>query len=505
MSQKRGKATVAGIVGTLAVLALTASAIVLSADIPLSGASAAAPSAQSAQTHTVGQTLVSSYCPSQISVAADASSKNSGFAQSQGDLASSSQYAAVGNVYGATLGEFGKSAASALTVNGSGSSASILSQSTAAAAHVFQTTVISPADGTGALASTASWASTGDVRGLASTSCVQARSTARFLVPSTKAGTTNTLTLANPSDKPTVVSVQAWGASGSGPMRLGTGAQTAVAAHSTAAVDVNAAAANQDAAFLTVTSSVEPVYSIVKSTAADGLTPKGVEDVPALTEPQSTAVLPGLRGGEGVILRTFADKAATVKVSWLTESGMNPAKTFTQKADRVMNIGLGAAPAKAHALLIEASAPIEASASAVSNGEGGQSDFAILSAAASVPLAGAATVDGTSGAIVVANPGSTSQKVSLTGIDSHGAAVGAHDVEVGAHSAQSIDVAQAVPGAKVVKLSQGKDGSVAWALSESVDSLAKAKVAGTAVVMPTSLMAQSSQVTAVRTPLASVQ
>lgn len=504
--QKQGMSLAASILSAVVILAASASLVAFSADIPLGAASHAAESAVNDQNHAVSQTLLSSYCPSQLGLADAGSYGDSAFSQSQGDLTSAAQYVATGNVYGATLGEFGKQNATALKVNGTGENAAIVANGNSAAAHVFQITILSPSDGTGAFAATASWASTGDVSGLAATSCARTLKTASFLIPSTKTGTANVLTIANPSAKPTVVSIQAWGTETSGALRLGTGARTSVAAHSSEEIDLNAVAANQNAVFLTVASSVEPVYSIVKSSVADSLTSKGVEDVPAMdSQAQTSVVLPGLSEGQKVSVRTFAHEDSMVKVSWLSDAGMSAAKTIAQKADQVSSVDLGAAPAKTHALLVEASAPVDASASAVSDGQNGQADFAIISPAASTKISGAAVPDSTADSIVLANPSAQPQKVSLSGIDAKGTPIAAQDVDVAAHSAQSVSLAQVVPGAKAVKVSQGESGSVAWALTASVDSLAKAKVAGIAVVMPTSLMADNVSVTSVRTPLASVQ
>ena len=92
----------------------------------------------------------------------------------------------------------------------------------------------------------ASWASNGDIAGVAASTCINTQLNQSFLISGTKEGTTQQLLIANPTDKSTTVQLSMTGTE-PGQIVMATQSSVVVGAGEQRTVDLAAAAPNQDA------------------------------------------------------------------------------------------------------------------------------------------------------------------------------------------------------------------------------------------------------------------
>lgn len=485
------------ILSALIVVGITVAGLTTSSLVSLADSPSTIPPAKPQK---VSQTLLSTYCPAQLGLRDQGSYGDSEFTASQGDLSSAAHYAALGSVYDATLNSVsGKKLA---TLN-TGNDSQVLGGRNAAAPGILDTTLLSAQAGTGSLASVASWASQGDVQGLASTNCVGAALTSSFLVPATTTGNVNTLVVANTSDKPTSVDVEIWGAASGQPIASSTDSTLTVAANSEKILDLSAAAPDQKGLFITVSSEVVPVFSVVQTSEASGLTSRGVEYSSGLNASSGIAMMPGLSKGQQVSLRAFSKQRQTAKISWVGTDGAKRTKSVTLPAHQVAIDDVGTVPDDATSLQVQTQSDAYLSAQ-VSVAGSKQQDYAMLVAPSPVTHSGLTLPDGLTASLVIANSGSTPADVTLRGFGKDGARVATQKLTVGSGSSTSVKWDDKLKDAVTVSMTTTSK-TVTWAAPLSSPSLAGAGVAQASVLQATSLMPQKATVTAERSTLVSAQ
>lgn len=495
----RGKVWTFSIISGLAVVALSAASIV---GPPLvNGIDPVGENASARISQKVSQTLLTSYCPSQVSLNDQESYGDSEFSVSQGDLSSAKRFAAIGSVYSSSLNSLSSEKVSD-AVEGDDSFA--LGGLKAEEPTVLSSTLLSAEKGTGSTGTVASWASSGDVQGLAATRCTGSALTSSFVVPSTTTGNTSTLVVANTSDKPTSVSVELWGASSQGSIAASTDSTLTVAAHSEKTLNLSAAAADQEGLFVMLTSKVVPVYSVVKVTSASGLTSKGVEYAGASSKISGTTSLTGVHEGQKMTVRAFSQKSQTVQVTWTGENDEKEAKEIVVEAGKLASVDLGSVPQGMNALRVESAEGLYVSATALNDAEG-QQDFSVLSPNAAVASSAVTIPDGTNASLTIANEGNKKQEVSFQGIDSSGKIVGTKKRSISGMRSVSVPLDDIGSSVVTVVLTVPDDSHIVWSASLGVKALTDAKVSAAAVVEPTSLMPQTSVVTSTRSPLVSAR
>lgn len=157
-------------------------------------------------------------------------------------------------------------------------------------------------------------------RGLALASCVPVQSEWRFVGVSALPGRVDELLLANPTDSPAVVSLALDGPAG--PIEL-VGAGVVVQPGGQEIVRIDALMPGIEFGALHVATSGGVVAAALRSTAIDGLTPLGVEFLPAAAAPSTVQVVPGVPGGGGdrELVLAAGDQDSVVQVDLLTTKG----------------------------------------------------------------------------------------------------------------------------------------------------------------------------------------
>lgn len=442
----------------------------------------------SALEQTVSQRMVETYCPARMSLADTSQYGDSEFQVSQGDVASSSRYSAFGAIYRSTVS----------TLSGENSNDLKDSDPTdESAVHVMvgnadqgsllqQTQLLEASQGTGVASATASWASQGDLRGLAATSCADSSLTHAFLLPGTQTGWSQQIVVANSSSQATSVSVQVWGTSQTGGLTLATSGSLTVNADGETVYDLSAAAANQDGLYVTLTSQRTPVHALVRVVAMNGLTAQGSDYVAETSEASQMIAIAGVKGVSSARVLLFADQNTSVSLSWITPNGLVAATSHDVTASQVGVVDLGAPPADAVGVGVTADQPVRASVVVTRNGDGGQSDFAVLSSGEQSVYSAAAVPDQVEASLAVSNVTRADTSVTFDGYDADGRHVGAKDVTLGANCAQTISLSDLGDNVAVVRLHDERQ-TVSWNVMLQRQSLADAGVGAVAAIGSTPL------------------
>lgn len=443
---------------------------------------------ESAASHRIVQRLLESYCPARMSLPDSTDWGDDEYRASEGDLATSSSFAAFGSVYAATVTPFASSGGDALSLKAPSNPRSVdamVGRDTNGVARLFDANLLKASNGSGHAGVIASHASKGDLRGLSAATCTVPAVRQSFLVPGTTTGHSQRMTIANPSSKATTVSVRVIGTSSSGAMGLATSGTVSVAAGDEAVIDLSAAASGQDGLYVTLTSDAMPVAAYVSSVHVDGLTPKGSDVTMPASAASTRNVIPSIAEGDAVSLYVYGTSSGDVDLSWVTDDGLSAIGGKHVGANRVTVLDLGTAPKGAHGILATGSDAFVAAARAVRGGADGQEDFASLPAVTPSTSAGVALPDGLDATITLVNTTGDDATVSITSVDGTGKAGDADDVTIKANAATTVKA----EGNAVLVQDKGK--AVAWGVRLSGGGLDPAKVAGIAAYGPTALNARS--------------
>lgn len=487
--------------------------------------------------YPVNQTLASLYFPSQIGLNDQWTDNqlDGQFAKSVGNLTSQTQYVSVGHVYGSQL----------LTINNKGAfnnqvkpeqytlsqgAAALTPQSTSVQSHVYSTTLLEDKNGTGSFGTTASWASTGDVRGLAVSGGISLASQFAFLLPTTQTGSTNSLSIMNPSGKATNIRITVYGEGERQIVSQG-GLDSIVPPRSTKVFQLNTMAPQQKGVWLQVTSGISQVYAVVKSTHTNGATPAGVSYIPALEESKSQVFTANFSNATTTLFIYAPQQVKNMQATWLTDSGpqnvdlsssgmasmQNPQNDNSEdyegqspqvisqlSAHKVYQIPLKNIPGGAQGLVLKADNNFYSSVRLTTNTSSSSSDFAMLAPSSLREAEGAALVGGLNAQLIAANTSQKTATFSFTTINKSGNIVATQSFTLPAYSAETIVFSPQASNVRAVIISQ-KDPVIATGLALTAQSLTSAGIPQLAYLNFSSLESRTTDITVNNSPLTSVK
>ncbi|MBB2954970.1 hypothetical protein FHX77_000350 [Bifidobacterium commune] len=428
--------------GMITILLLVLMAVVLLLPIP-SWLADPANGGLGVASRQVSQTDLTYYCPSRMALSDSEKYGDSAFQQSEGDIASSARFAAFGSVYQATVGTVGAgSEADSKTLTGddsvNGAGVKTYSGSVDKGSNAFEARLLKAKSGTGAAASVASWASVGDLKGLSASTCVTPSLEQDFLLGPTTTGSTQQLSVANFSGKPTSLEIRIWSTKHGSPLQLSTGNVLNVGAHAEATQELSAAAPGNEALFVTVKSKETPIAAVVRNIELDGLSAKGSDYVAPLMPSAKRQYLPGISADDEVKLMARSARSTDLTLSWVDDQGDARAKTEHLDAGKVSIVELGKAPQNVSGLRTEADESVDVAAKVVRSSQS-DTDFTYVDSAGAFAESAIVQPDHTDGTLSLLNTSSESAKAALRGYDASGNPVGDKDIDVPANAGLNID------------------------------------------------------------------
>lgn len=413
-----------------------------------------------AVSETVSPKQITQYCPSQMVLADNDTYGDAAFHVSTGNLTSERTFAAFGAIFHAQTNTFASTNTDQAQVlqsqvnTSSTDAAYIAASSKAKDAVVFDTRVLNADAGTGAVGAIGSWASEGDLLGASASSCITPQLVQQFFVPSTATGNTQQLVIANPSDKPTTVDVNAWNTK-DGAIALATNSTVTVQAQAQTTVMLNAAAPNQEALYVRVQSADTAVSAFIRSIAMDGLTAQGNDFITPLTQTGTQQAMP-LGSTQGGVIHAFSQKDTTVALSWVTEHGLVALDTMHVAANKVATYTAKDAPDDAYAIYAQSDDQCALAMLISENGEQGQRDYAIVPASSAVSQSALALPNNLDATVTIVNMDGASSKVNVQGFDAQGQRVGSKEITIDANSASTLPVSDISEDAVALRIPDAK-------------------------------------------------
>ena len=279
-----------------------------------------------------------------------------------------------------------------------------------------------------------------------------------------------------------MVDVRVWGTEQSGALALSTGSTLTVAANAESVLSLSAAASGQKGLYVTVSSRQTPVSASVRVIRTEGLNPKGSDYAAAAGEASKELVFPAVAEGDKATLTVYAAGSGSLTAAWVGAAGQS---VHQYSGDRVTTIDLGDVPKDASALKITADTKVTADVTVSRDGNGNQSDFALIGAAQTDDRSAAVIPSGLDGRVSVVNASLSSKQMHMTGYDDKGAAVGEKTITVDAGAAASFDASDL--GKNVFAVAADGKG-LAWGVRLSSSAVSDAKLAGIAYIGATPLM-----------------
>ena len=315
-----------------------------------------------------------------------------------------------------------------------------------------------------------------------------------FLLPSTGTGSNQQLVLANPSSKPTTVSVEVYGTKNVGKMSLATSGNVTVRGNGQSTMDLSAAAPGQDGLYVKVTSESTAVAANVRVLVMDGLTPKGSDIAMPANAANTSNLIPSVRPGDKITLYLYSAKNTTIKASWVSDNGLISLDSHEVKGQQVSVIDLGSAPKGANGIQLDSDEPFTAAAKATLGGSSGQEDFALLPAVTPAKRSAVALPDGYDASLTLANTSTSDTTATVTFMNDDGSMGKSKDVNIKANSAVTMG------GKGVAAMVTCKNGDVAWGLRLTSSALAGRGIAGVSTVGPSKLGVRVAQITSTNDP-----
>jgi len=426
------------------------SAIVLVGASVYGATLATAPSDVQAQSgvhvETVARSELQSYCPERMQLADTAAYGDSQFQVSEGNISSQAVIAASGDVQLAAASSLDGITTTPLSAGAGAGALLVNSQAVDSASLLGDAFLTQATDGTGLFGTSASWATEGDLRGVAATQCVATATKQRVITPSTGSGWTEQLVLANPGSIATTVTLTAWGTSRAGSLSLATAATVTVPARGETTVSLGAAANGENALVVDIDSQAIPIAAVVRSVSADGLTPRGSDYAVATADASTQLLIPDVASLGDAQATLFSESDTTATLTWLTKDGASDATTVSLTGQQVKVADLGTVPDGAYALRVTAGEALNAQVVGTKSGDG-QSDFAISDAVETSHVTGLAIPSDTRATLVLSNTSSSDQVASLSCYDASGAPLATHQVTVPANGATTVDMSTLAGGA----------------------------------------------------------
>lgn len=286
--------------------------------------------------------------------------------------------------------------------------------------------------GTGLSASSASWASDGDLRGLSASSCVIPSRSQTFLVPEVDAGTSIRLVSVNSSAKPTIVQIRMWSVEhGSSVLGLSTGSTFTVDANSESTFDIAAAASLSKGLYVQVLSEQAPVASFMQYRRMQGLVVKGVDIIQPLESDCKSSIIPGVSQSDNAKLYIWSRKSSNVNISWMDDEGSKSIKNVPLQSQELKVIDLGKVPDKVSALKLDSNNPIASMVELNRKSDGGQEDVA---------FATRVNGEGYRAIVTPVNPEETSIYLASSGLDNTSVKLKAFDYKGDFLKDKTIDI-----------------------------------------------------------------
>lgn len=286
--------------------------------------------------------------------------------------------------------------------------------------------------GTGLSASSASWASDGDLRGLSASSCVIPSRSQTFLVPEVDAGTSIRLVSVNSSAKPTIVQIRMWSVEhGSSVLGLSTGSTFTVDANSESTFDIAAAASLSKGLYVQVLSEQAPVASFMQYRRMQGLVVKGVDIIQPLESDCKSSIIPGVSQSDNAKLYIWSRKSSNVNISWMDDEGSKSIKNVPLQSQELKVIDLGKVPDKVSALKLDSNNPIASMVELNRKSDGGQEDVA---------FATRVNGEGYRAIVTPVNPEETSLYLASSGLDNTSVKLKAFDYKGDLLKDETIDI-----------------------------------------------------------------
>lgn len=133
-------------------------------------------------------------------------------------------------------------------------------------------------------------------------------------------------------------------------------------------------------------------------------------------------------------LRAYVSQAASLNLSWITQSGVKSAGKRAMKANEVNVVELKDIPDDALALLVESDVDFQAAAG-IDASDDGSRDFAFVNAASPYAQSALALPAEVQAHVSMVNASSKSIELSLTAYDEHGEPAGTRDIHLEGDSA----------------------------------------------------------------------
>ena len=473
------------VLSIVSALLIVAMAAALAVHRPIEWKADVVTASSSRTSHMVSPRQVETYCPARMTIADTDEYGDSEYQASNGDVASSSRYAAFGSVLRSSvssMGSDGDSSVLSMQKGDSDDAVFMAAGNVDDGSRLQESRLSSAVDGTGSASSVMSWATKGDVKGVSAASCVTPELEQRFLVSGTKTGMTQQLVVANPSTKATSVDIKIWGAGKSGALALSTGATLVVGAGKETVMNLAAAASDQDALYVAVSSDDTPVAAVVRTVAMDGLTSKGSEYTVPNNTMSTTLAVAGLSAGDSASLYLFSKADAEITVSWTDGKGSKQAKQQSIEANRASVIDLGSVPKSATGLSIVADHPVSASAKITVSADGGQADFALFNAMEPLSVSAIAVPDKADATIGIVNVSSRQQTSTLTFYDDDGEPVGHRDIDVPAGASTVVKLSDVNKGNVAAVRLADSSSSMVCGMRVGQQDVSRAKLAGLSIV-----------------------
>ncbi|WEV74614.1 DUF5719 family protein [Bifidobacterium sp. ESL0798] len=474
-SRSRSASRVVLAVITVVVLVALIVAVVL---VPLPGWLVDSPKAGNATgAQQVDQTDLTYYCPSRMALSDNGKYGDSAFQSSEGNETSSARYSAFGSVYEASVGAVTDGSVAdnkKLTGDDTLDSATVKTYSGTVdqGSQAFETRLLKAKSGTGAAASVASWASEGDLKGLAASTCVVPALEQDFLLGPTTTGSTQQLSVANFSSKATSLQVQVWSTKHGSPLQLSTGNVVNIGANGETTLELSAAASGAEALFVKVKSKETPIAAVVRSVELDGLNAKGSDYAVPLSPASEKVYLPGVVGDDQVGVFARAEHDTDLSLSWVDGNGVSPAKTQHLEAGKVVPIDLGKAPDGVSGLQASAASPVNVTAKVTQNADSG-TDFAYVTPSQAFPQSALVVSDHTEATVMLLNTSDSATKATLRGYDASGKPVGDKQVSLPANAGASIAAKDVGDNAVMFTLKNGSNVSMGMRLTQPDVTVAK--------------------------------
>ena len=264
-----------------------------------------------------------------------------------------------------------------------------------------------------------------DVRGMVIDQCQPARGTSWFTVGATTVGESALLTVSNPSQQATQVTVSGWSATGP----LEETPTFTVSAQSTETVNLAAYFPENERLGIQVEATGPGAVSTIRTVGMDGLAPQGIDAITGTDTASNTVGLVGLEKDlEDPKLRLLnpGDNEINAEVTLLTEDGLmglSGSEAITLDPGAVFQLSLDGLATDVATVVINASEPILASMSATAVGKPNEDGKPVGDRIVWVPSQAAtefATLvpsggDKTSSVLNIANPNEDVVEVTING------------------------------------------------------------------------------------------